>query len=456
MAIVSKEFEENARISSQAFGLPVNRFVVVPDSPEGIADDKIRAEVDAVIDNVVEYLTTPPPAPGGIGAVTPSQARSATTVEQYEGRDQFEALDRFNRTFLQKDRGDGFSLVPPTRERVAEMLKGTTKAADDVVAILQPGMGIATVEKIAINCVMAGCEPKHLPVIMAAVKAIEAMGFYARGWLMSTSVNAPMLFLCGPIVEELGIHTGQCTLGPSKWSQTNIVLGRALRLVLMNVGYNRPRVMDMDTIGTPLKWSFCTAENQERNPWQPFHVEQGFDRDTNMVCVTSMRNQIEIADFVSKEPEALLNEFVHGTLSKDSAFAVSNRGEEARPQKTTDPNGQRKMLPGGLFIMLAPEHAELLSRFQWPKASIRNYLWMNQKIPARWVANLAKWFPPHEVREEWKWLLKASEYDLDRTMLACRPSPASYHVAVVGGWGAKSLVFTCSELSMMEVTDRTR
>jgi hypothetical protein len=451
---VAEEFEQNAELSSLAFGMPNNRFVVVPDSPEGIAPEKIREEIDDVVDRIVECLTTPALVAGGGNGAGPATAVRPASVEQYQGGDQFEALERFNQAFLEKSRGDGFSLVPPTPERVEEMLTGTTRSPDDVIAVLQPGMGIATVEKIAISCVMAGCQPSHLPVIMAAVKAIEAMGFYARGWLMSTSVNAPMLFLGGPIVEELGIHTGQCTLGPSKWSMTNIVLGRALRLVLMNVGYNRPREMDMDTIGTPLKWSLCTAENQDSNPWEPFGVEHGFAEDTNLVCVTSVTNQIEVADFVSEEPEPLLNEFVYGTWYGGGGLRVSSRADPVRPQTMGDPTGQRKLLPGGLFIMMAPEHAELLGRHNWPKSSVKNYLWLNQRLPAKWVANLARWCPPHEVRDEWKWLLKASDYELNTNTIPSRDGPFNYHVAVVGGWGAKSLVFSCSEISMVEVTDR--
>ena len=456
MAIVADEFVRTASMSSQAFGMANNRFVVVPDSPEGIPPETIRTEVDQVVDDIVEYLTTAPVhLDGGNGASAPPAVGRAAT-ERYDGDDQFQALEKFNEAFLEAGRGDGFALTPPTPEKVQKMLAGTTRSPDDVLAVLQPGMGIATVEKVAISCVMAGCRPEHLPVVMAGVKAIEAMGFYARYWLMSTSANAPMLFLCGPIVKELGIHTGQCTLGPSKWSMVNIVLGRALRLVLMNVGYNRPREMDMDTIGTPLKWSLCTAENLEKSPWEPFHVEHGFDEDTNVVCVTAVKNQVEVADFLSKEPEPLLNEFVYNTLYFEGGIAVSNRADPDRPQTIADPSGRRSLLPGGLFIMMAPEHTELLSRHDWSKSSVKSYLSLHQKVPARWVANLARWCPPHDVRPEYRWLLTASDYELDNTMLPSRTGASNYHVAVVGGWGAKSLAFTCDPVSMVEVTDRVR
>ena len=428
-----------------------NRFVVIPDSPEGISDDKIHEEIDDVVDEIIEYLTTQPPRVIGGGPATKVQRAE---VEHYQGNDQLDALDRFNRMFLEKSRGDGFSLTPPTPERVASMLKGTTLRPDEVVAVLQPGMGIATVEKIAISCVMAGCEPTHLPVILAAVRAIDAMGFYARAWLMSTSINAPMLFVSGPIVEELGIHTGQCTLGPSKWSMTNMVLGRALQLVLKNVGYHRPREMDMDTIGTPLKWSLCTAENQERNPWQPFQTDYGFGKDTNVVGVTSVTNQLEVPDHLSKQPEPMLNEFVYSTLYSGLSVPVSNREDADRPEDIKSATDGARLFPGGLFIMLAPEHAELLSRFGWTRQQAKEYIWKNQKMPARWVANLTRWRPPHEIRDEWKWLLTASDEELDTVLVPSRTSPAEYHLAVVGGWGAKSIVYTTSQLAMVEITDR--
>ena len=468
VAIVSDEFAANARMSSVAFGIPGNRFAVVPDSPEGIAPEKIIEEIDAVVDDIIEYLTTvPPPSGGSNGAAAAVAERleeppvgehtGAAQVEAYTGLDQLDAVENFNRVFIDKGRGDGFPMAPPTAKRVEEMLSGTTRGRDEVIAILQPGMGLATVEKIAINCVMGGCEPNHLPVVMAAVKAVENMGFYARSWLMSTSASAPMVFISGPIVEELGIHTGQCTLGPSKWSKANIVIGRALNLTLMNVGYHRPREMDLDTIGTPLKWSMCTGENEERSPWQSFHVDHGFEAHENVVTVIPVGNQIEIAEFVSSDPRVLLNEFIYGTISHGGPIGVSNMGSPPgdRSHTVTDPSGKRKSLPGGLFILMAPEHAELLARFGWGKESAQNYLWINQKYPAKWAANMAKWWPAQTVREEWKWLLEASDYELDNTMLQCRQSPSNYHIVVVGGWGAKSIVLTTSgAISMMEVTDR--
>src|SRR4029077_3484745 len=127
----------------------------------------------------------------------------------------------------------------------------------------------------------------HLPVLLAAVEAISEPQFILRNAAMSTGPHAPLMLLNGPIVEKLGVNTGCCALGPGAPSAVNTVLGRAVRLIYMNLGHAYPGVMDMDTLGSPTKYSMCLGENVEASPWEPYHVEKGFDADASVVTMFS-------------------------------------------------------------------------------------------------------------------------------------------------------------------------
>jgi len=231
------------------------------------------AQTDPVVDDLIKILTT---AVDGYSMEESRLQGNGMAVESFEGIDQLEALDEFNNAFMENDWGDGFPLYPPTEERVEAILKGTTLRPDDLVCMLPPGSGYATVQKIAINAAMAGCRPEHLPVVIAGAKALTQLDPQeARGVLMSTSANGLRWVVNGPISRELGINSKRATLGPGKQSKVNIVIGRGLLLTLKNVGHWYPGHLDMDTIGTARKFPMLVAENEEDSPWEPFHAEQG-------------------------------------------------------------------------------------------------------------------------------------------------------------------------------------
>jgi hypothetical protein len=166
------------------------------------------------------------------------------------------------------------------------MLKGTADAGY-VVEKFIPGMARGTVKNIAINAVMSGCKPEFLPAVISAVEAMHSPAINLRTVTMSTGSHAPLFIFNGPICRELGINSGLCALGPAgpeKLSFANVVIGRAVRLTLMNVGNCYPGIMDQDTIGSPAKFSMVLAENEKANPWESFHVEKGFSRRKHGSC----------------------------------------------------------------------------------------------------------------------------------------------------------------------------
>ena len=228
---------------------------------------------------------------------------------QIEISDDFEAVQR-----LYVDRGwsDGLPVAPPTPQRVEAMLAATNLDSDHVVAEIPPIWGAATVEKLAINAVMAGCLPEYLPVLIAAVEAIADPVFNLYAIQATTHPCAPLLIINGPIREALGMNYSSGSFGPG-W-RANATIGRAMRLVLLNVGGGYPGVGDMSTQGAPSKFSYCVAENEEENPWEPLHVERGFRPDQSAVTV------------MAGEPPHNIND--HSGRSADDILTIRNRSQQ--------------------------------------------------------------------------------------------------------------------------------
>jgi hypothetical protein len=181
---------------------------------------------------------------------------------------------------------DGLPLVPPTPERVMRMLAGTRRGAQDIVAVVAPNMAPATVEKIAINAVMAGCRPDYLPVVIAAVEAVCTDEFNIHGVTATTMGAAPVMVVNGPIRHRIGMNMKLGALGAG--SRPNATIGRAVRLVIRNVGGAKPGGVDRSTLSSPLKFTMCFAEWEEGSPWSPLHVERGFQAEDSVVTVFAM------------------------------------------------------------------------------------------------------------------------------------------------------------------------
>ena len=152
---------------------------------------------------------------------------------------------------------DGLPVVPPTPERVARMLRGTNRDPDEVVAIMPPDLVECTVEKVAINAVLAGCQPDYLPVVLAAVEAAGTDTFNIHGVLATTMPVSPVVIVNGPIAQAIGMNSGGNAMGQG--NRANATIGRALQLVIRNVGGGRPGGVDRATQGQPGKYTFCFA-----------------------------------------------------------------------------------------------------------------------------------------------------------------------------------------------------
>ncbi|MFT7307041.1 MAG: hypothetical protein ACI9P7_002311 [Candidatus Azotimanducaceae bacterium] len=203
----------------------------------------------------------------------------ARKIEIAPADDEFEFM--FDQGF-----SDGLPLVPPTPERVLRMLGGTSRDPQDIVAVLPPNLAEASVEKVAINAVMAGCKPEYFPVVLAALDAACTDEFNAHGVMSTTMGASPVMVVNGPIRDRIGMNSTLGALGQG--NRANATIGRAVRLALRNMGGAKPGGTERSTLGNPMKFTMCFAEAEERSDWDPLHVERGFERTDSVVTLFGM------------------------------------------------------------------------------------------------------------------------------------------------------------------------
>lgn len=242
---------------------------------------------------------------------------------------------------------DGLPVVPPTPKRVESMLNGTDKAPDELIASLPPKWGKATVERIAINAVMAGCLPEYLPVVLAAVEAMSVEDFNLHGVQVTTSHVAPMLVVNGPIRKELDINDGFNLFGQG-W-RANATIGRAVRLICTNIGGALPGELDRAAFGHIGKYTCCIAEKEEESKWLPLHVERGFEYKDSAVTVFAGAGPQSINDHGSNAAEGILN-----TICENISAPGNSSGET--------------------LLVIGLEHAKTIADDGFNKADVRAYI----------------------------------------------------------------------------------
>jgi len=258
---------------------------------------------------------------------------------------------------------DGLPLVPPTPERVLRMLAGTRRDPQEVIAMMPPNMGEATVEKVAINAVMAGCRPEYLPVVLTAVEAICTDAYNIHGVMATTMGASPVIVVNGPIRHRLGMNMKLGALGQG--NRANATIGRAVRLAVRNIGGAVPGGTERSTLGNPMKFTMCFAEWEERNPWQPLHVERGFAPEDSVVSVFTMTSgPVLMVDQDSRTAAQLGGSL---GLCLESAF-------HPKAHYATD-----------VLMVVCPEHVDTLMRDNYSKADLRARI---QEVTARPIREL--------------------------------------------------------------------
>ena len=281
-----------------------------------------------------------------------TRGSAASRIALADGDDPYE--------YCAREFGDPLPVVPPTEARVARMLGGTALNPLAVVGRIPPNYGEATVEKIAANAVMAGCEPGMMRVLIPLVRAACDERFNLHGVQATTHFAAPLTIVNGPVRGELGFWSRQNVF--SNVARANSTLGRALQLILLNVGGARPDAIDMSALGNPGKFSYCIAENEEENPWEPLHVERGLHAAQSAVTLFAAEPPHGVSEHTGRSAAAVLKA-VAAALACVWSYR-SCAGREA-------------------LVVLCPEHVRTIRRDGWSKPDVRQFLFGRTGVPVR-------------------------------------------------------------------------
>jgi hypothetical protein len=247
---------------------------------------------------------------------------------------------------------DGLPVIAPTAARVRAAVEASGRPGDELIALVAPQLGRATVEKIAVNAVMAGCRPEYLPAVIAAVEAICDPAFALEGVSGTTDAVAPLLIVNGPVRAELDVNCGVGVFGPG-W-RANATIGRAVRLVWANVGGARPGAISMSTFAQPGRYTYCIGEREEESPWEPLHVEHGFAATDSTVAVLAAEAPQIVVDARSRS-------------ARDVLTTIARSGEAIASHAIAD--------LGDTLLVISPEHVRTIAADGWSKADVRAFLW---------------------------------------------------------------------------------
>jgi len=322
-------------------------------------------------------------------------------VELASLEDEFESL--FDRGWT-----DGLPVVPPTEIRVVRMLGGTARAPGDIVAVVPPDLVPVTVEKVAINAVMAGCKPEYLPVVLAAVEAACTDEFNMHGVLATTMPVGPVIIVNGPVRRAIGMNTGINVLGQG--SRPGLTVGRALQLIIRNVGGGRPGEVDRATHGSPGKLSFCFAEDEEGSPWEPLSVARGLASAVSSVTLFAGEGTRCIVDQRSRKPESLV-----------SSFALSLRALH-----------HPKLIGFDAVLVVGPDHARVFRDAGWTRARVLQEINARLQIPGaemvRGSGGIEEGMPEHFASQT------LPKFRSGGLLLVHAGGSAGLFSEIIGGW----------------------
>jgi hypothetical protein len=367
--VCTDNFVHDAKSAAEDVGMPRARIVTVKASDyyrlRG-TDEEIKPIAAAIIDTLIDGLKRP------LNQEEASTARKKEPLDPVTVRAaNYElAVEKFNQVFLNNKWGDGLPLVPPTEEAVQAMLRATNRSPSEVIGTVAPKNGIATIEKIAINSVMAGAKPEYLPVIIAAMEGITDPAYDDLHMMTSTGSFNLAIMVTGPIAKEINVNSGIGFLGYG-W-RANSTIGRAVRLCLINFGRVWPGVNDMALVGRPSPQLYVFAENQDFSPWPPFHVTQGFTEEDSCVTISSVMsaptNIFGGGAVMTWTPDQILDSVVNMILNGRAGMALWKRGSA---------------IPGPMkyILFFEPTLVMQLDRQGHTRASLQKLIYERATIP---------------------------------------------------------------------------
>jgi hypothetical protein len=365
--ITTTEFVDDAKSAARDRGMPGIRMIALP------ADKYYRAraskqDVEPIASAVIDQLVDDELRPLSAEEAKPPQAKPDSEAANIKvtGTDYADAAEKVNELFLASHWADGLPIIPPTPALVKAMLAGTTRSPHDVIGQAAPKNGTATVEKIAVNAVMAGAKPEYFPVILAAMQGFTNKHYDLTHVQASTGSFTPVVLVDGPIAQEIGFNSGIGMLGHG-W-RANSTVGRALRLALLNIGQTWPQVNDMALTGRLEAYTFYTfSEDTAKSPWEPYNVSQGFQAGDSTVTVSSSGNPAIFGG------GAVAPWTAQGVIDQ-VVIQIRNRG-------VVWPHAQKHIL------VLHPDCAVELANHGYTRRSLQEYLYEQTRVPYEKLAS---------------------------------------------------------------------
>src|SRR5690242_2804164 len=304
---------------------------------------------------------------------------------------------------------DGLPVVPPTDARILRMLGGTDRKPDEVVGLIPPNLAPCTVEKVAINAVMAGCKPEYMPVVLGVVEAALDPMFVLHGLLCTTHFSGPVVMINGPVAKQIGMNSGINALGQG--NRANATIGRALNLIVLNVGGGRPGEADRATLGAPSKYTLCFAEDESDPAWEPLSVARGMKRGVSAVTLFQGHGPEAFVDQKSRTPES---------LSKSFALSLNKLGHDRLTQSAR------------ALLVLSPEHYAIFKESGWDRKRIERALYEATIRPGSELTagkdGVGEGIPASRAGE------MVPKFHEDGLMVVRAGGPAGLFSAILPGW----------------------
>lgn len=397
VTVATAAFMPLAQIESKAWGWQVP-IAKIEHPLGGVPTDRLESRAGEVVDYFVSQ------AQGQTGGAAGGTAHSISEPVLSVPADPWEFFD-----FIQsKGWGDGLPVLPPTPDRIERMLRSAGVAGDAFVGLIPPEKLHCTAQDVAANCVLAGLPDAAFPVVLAAIKAGLQERFNLLGVLATTNPCATTVLVSGPIAKELGMNAGASVYGPG--NRMNATIGRAVRLALQNLGGAWPGPVDKSTQGSPAKYTYCFAENLEESPWGPYHTDRGFRDSDSTVTMIAPEGPHNMHDPASTSGDNFL-QYVIGSMTHCGHNNLYHRGDT--------------------FLVLCPEHANMLVRDGYDRERIRQEIFDRARVRAKAMGKEAfEHFTSHWPRKE--------EIDFETGTLEIVDNPSEISVVVAGGPGKHS------------------
>ncbi len=414
--LTTLSFPSDAAAATASVGLPdlpiVSLSIPTTAGKDPAELEKVAREVQQ---KLIDGLTKMPANPK-VKSVTKEKPAARAKLLSFKGATLDDAENAMEQFFLANRMTDGFPLVPPTEKRVKEMIAASGLPADKQIGIMDPRKGVATVEILAINAVMAGCRPAYMPVLVAVAQGMADPDFDLHGCMATTGLNAPLIIVSGPIIEQLNLNYSYSTAGPG-W-RANSTIGRASRLFIINISQAWPGINDMKDVGNPAKFGIVIAENAKQTPqgWGSLRERQGFSKDVSTISLFASQSYRQVHDsqkyLVPTVPyKNIVDPMIARTFATSLNAGVEQWGED-------------------LLLVFSPVMANNLAKMGYTPQKIQEELYKEARVPR-------KLFGPRplgamgEASGVPKWIDEAKDDELVPVV----PSPEDFRIVVAGGTG---------------------